>query len=114
MDSNLSYNLTTTGTSDYYNLSFNYFDENGKYDIKWVVSGESKATINFSLPNLEQFIQEDFPNFSISELKINSAGLSRIQGVNTYKEFVLSGADENYSRNDLISSSEYLSKQINP
>jgi len=114
MDSNSSYNLTTTGTSDYYNLSFNYFDENGKYDIKWVVSGESKATINFSLPNLEQFIQEDFPNFSISELKINSAGLSRIQGVNTYKEFVLSGADENYSRNDLISSSEYLSKQINP
>lgn len=111
-DSNSSYNLATSGTSDYYSANFDYFDANSRYAITWKVSGKSDANINFSLPKIEDFIKADFPDFTIDKIKINSAGLSRIQGISSYKQFVLSGADENYSRNNLISSSEYLSKQI--
>ncbi len=102
------YSFTSTTPADYYKAVFHYVPSDQPYDIVWTVTGRKTNEMNFSLPELQEFIAEDIPNFSLEELSLKSGALIRLEGISNYKDFIMAQEDNFSSEKETITKSENL------
>lgn len=102
------YSFTSTTAADYYKAVFHYVPSDQPYDIVWTVTGRKTNEMNFSLPELQEFIAQDISNFSLEDLSLKSGALIRIEGVSNYKDFIMAQEDYFSSENEKITKHENL------
>lgn len=104
-----AYAFTSTDAVDYYRAVYRYVPLEEPYDIIWTVTGRKNEEMNFNLPELGEFIAQDIPGFSLEDLDPHAASLIKVEGLSTYKEFIMSQEDNYSSENDKITKFEDLS-----
>lgn len=102
------YSLSSTNAADYYSVRFLYLPKDQPYDIIWTVTGKKRNEMNFSLPELQEFITRDYPDPNLEDLTLRSAELIRIEGISNYKDFIMAQEDNYSSEKEAITRSENL------
>jgi hypothetical protein len=105
-----NYSISSSSSFDYYSAHFNYFNDDDTYNIIWSVYGEQMKNMNFILPKLAASITKDFPDFSIDNLINHATALHKIEGIQTYKQFITTKLGPNSSAQKLITKEESITK----
>jgi hypothetical protein len=105
-----NYSISSSSSFDYYSAHFNYFNDDDTYDIIWSVYGEKMKNMNFILPKLAASITKDFPDFSFDKLINHATSLHKIEGIQTYKQFITTKLGPNSSAQHLITKDESVTK----
>lgn len=66
--------------------------------------------MNFILPKLAASITKDFPDFSFDKLINHATSLHKIEGIQTYKQFITTKLGPNSSAQNLITKEESITK----
>lgn len=103
------YSFTSTNAADFYKAAFHYVPSDQPYDVVWTVTGRKTNEMDFTLPDLQEFIKQDFSNFNRDDLNLKSAALIKIEGISNYKDFIMAQEDNFSSEKEAITKSENLS-----
>lgn len=110
MENNIdNYRVNTTGNFDFFSTAFTYYTEN--VDFTWYFYSEGNNEINFQFPDLEKEFKNEIPELSFDLLTNTGAGIYKFEGLNSYKEFILSKLDLNYEYT--LYKTESVSKSLN-
>lgn len=104
-----NYSISSSSSFDYYSAHFNYYKVDDPYII-WSVYGEQMKNMNFILPKLTTSITKDYPDFSFDKLINHATSLHKIEGIQTYKQFISTRLGPNSSVQHLITKEEIITK----
>jgi hypothetical protein len=81
-------NINCYDDYDYYALKFRFFSASQSIIVTWTFYGKSKNEISVLLPGIFDEVIQNEIQFSKDSLSLFESQLSRIDGLETYKEFI--------------------------
>lgn len=106
------FQMTSASDYNYYSATFSYGLPNNEFTIDWRIYGKSSQTIEYALPDLFSEISNDFPSFDPSNMNLISVSLRKMEGINSFDQFICDVLNIHCTAEDLISSYEIYTKGI--
>lgn len=106
-----NFEVTSSSIFDYYSVNVTYFNELEKYDIIWNFYIKSQSMVKLTtLSEITESIKFDDIKLNQSDLAIKSVKIIKIDGINSYKDFISSIIDAKSSEKKSIVKKESLFK----
>jgi len=105
-----NYEISSSSMFDYYSVNLYYSNEAKNYDIIWTIYGKSQANIKLTIPQILDFHELNNTTLTIDDFTILSATIIKIDGIDSYKEFINSQIDDNSYIDNKITKYESMRK----
>ena len=104
------FEIVSSGNFDFYSANMIYENAEDGYAISWMVYGVKQDAINFSLPKIAEKILADHPNFNLNNLVVSSSTSNKINGIESYEDFIYTILDLRSDQRKLIMSTESVER----
>jgi hypothetical protein len=105
-----NYELSSSSNYDFYNVNFYYDNEVENYDIMWKFYGLSSSNIKLMIPQILNMLELHNATLNIRDFRVLGTSIIKIEGIETYKDFITSKIDPESQEGNQFSLYESLSK----
>jgi len=105
-----NYEISSSSVFDYYSIYCYYNNDIENYSVNWSFYGQSQNNIKLTKPNILNLLDIGNTTPSFNDFKIPSTSLKNVEGINSYKDYIISVIDPNSKEAKQIIKQESISK----
>ncbi|MCU4176577.1 hypothetical protein [Carboxylicivirga sp. N1Y90] len=104
------FEASSSSDYDYYTADFWYKNEIENYNVLWSICGESRNNFKLTIPDIIDLLDEEKPMPIVNDFIVSSTKIENVEGIESYKDYIMSVMDPNSKEAQQIVKLEYMSK----